>query len=53
MKTEPTEADKLRNSIQYHLGVMDAGSGQFYEISCKIDELFELSYKEGQVQTPK
>ena len=48
MKTEPTEADKLRNSIQYHLGVMDAGSVQFYEISCKIDELFELSYKEGQ-----
>jgi len=48
MKTEPTEADKLRNSIQYHLGVMDAGSGQFQEISCKIDELFELSYKEGQ-----
>lgn len=43
-----TEADKLRNSIQYGLGVMDSGSGEFKELSNKIDELFELSYLEGQ-----
>ena len=47
-----TEADKLRNSIQYGLGVMDAGSGEFKELSDKIDELFELSYLEGQ-SSPK
>ena len=43
-----TEADKLRNSIQYGLGVMDSGSGEFKELSNKIDELFELSYLEVQ-----
>ena len=43
-----TEAGKLRNSIQYGLGVMDSGSGEFKELSNKIDELFELSYLEGQ-----
>ena len=43
-----TEADELRNSIQYGLGVMDSGSGEFKELSNKIDELFELSYLEGQ-----
>ena len=47
-----TEADKLRNSIQYGLGVMDSGSGEFKELSNKIDELFELSYLEGQ-SSPK
>lgn len=52
MKIEPTEADKLRNSIQYGLGVMDSGSGEFKELSNKIDELFELSYLEGQ-SSPK
>jgi len=47
-----TEADKLRNSIQYGLGVIDSGSGEFKELSDKIDELFELSYLEGQ-SSPK
>lgn len=47
-----TVADKLRNSIQYSLGVMDSGSGEFKELSNKIDELFELSYLEGQ-SSPK
>ena len=47
-----TEADKLRNSIQHGLGVMDSGSGEFKELSNKIDELFELSYLEGQ-SSPK
>ena len=47
-----TVADKLRNSIQYGLGVMDSGSGEFKELSNKIDELFELSYLEGQ-SSPK
>ena len=47
-----TEADKLRNSIQYGLRVMDSGSGEFKELSNKIDELFELSYLEGQ-SSPK
>lgn len=48
MKTEPTEALELKKSIQYGLGIIDAGSGILSELSSMVDDVVNIAFQEGQ-----
>lgn len=52
MKTEPTEALELKKSIQYGLGIIDAGSGILSELSSMVDDVVNIAFSEGQ-SSPK
>lgn len=52
MKTEPTEALELKKSIQYGLGIIDAGSGILSELSPIVDDVANIAFSEGQ-SSPK
>lgn len=50
--TEPTEALELKKSIQYGLGIIDAGSGILSELSSMVEDVVNIAFSEGQ-SSPK